>query len=416
MNPTRWILERNGKRIRSFWVESEKFEVLFDTEKRSILIQELPEDTRVISLEAKKSKEKSNAELILLAQRNTDQGCLGFSLVEQNFRLRPASEGEVLDVVSNQDELSEEKDQFAMFQKRSAIAHAAAILLLLLIGGLAQWLKPKQETPPEPQLVRIVVPVKPVEKMSAPRPDNPSDKPIVQNSTRRENKSQKKMVTQTPQPLRNRSERAKTTAKPVPPQAQRSQAQLSRMGVLAQIRNQSASSVVPVIQVESRASSLPTASAAAKAKGSQVLQGGEQAQIAPSSGQTIQASSDSRRVQIVGSIHEAALSFSEEPTVQQGLDRDQIMAVINRHRGQIVFCYEKGLEQDSSLRGRLSVQFTIAPNGRVQVAQVAQSSLESKLVESCILSRLRGWQFPKPVGAVHVDVLYPFDLNRVAGG
>jgi TonB family protein len=120
-------------------------------------------------------------------------------------------------------------------------------------------------------------------------------------------------------------------------------------------------------------------------------------------------------VQIVGSTQGAALSFSEEPSVEAGLDRDQIMAVINRHRGQIVFCYEKGLEQDPSLKGRLSVQFTIAPNGRVQVAQVAHSSLESKLVENCVLSRLRSWQFPKPVGAVHVDVLYPFDLSRVAG-
>lgn len=120
------------------------------------------------------------------------------------------------------------------------------------------------------------------------------------------------------------------------------------------------------------------------------------------------------KIAIVGGTSAVSLPLDDEATVEGGLDRDQIIAVINKNRGQIVYCYEKGLQSQPQLGGRVAVSFIIGPNGRVKAAQVADSSLASNNVENCILARMKTWQFPHPVGRVNVDVLYPFELMRVS--
>ncbi len=120
------------------------------------------------------------------------------------------------------------------------------------------------------------------------------------------------------------------------------------------------------------------------------------------------------KIAIVGGTSAVSLPLDDEATVEGGLDRDQIIAVINRNRGQIVYCYERGLQSQPNIGGRVAVSFIIGPNGRINTAQVAQSSLASKTVENCMLSKMKTWQFPRPVGNVNVDVLYPFELMRVS--
>ncbi len=106
----------------------------------------------------------------------------------------------------------------------------------------------------------------------------------------------------------------------------------------------------------------------------------------------------------------------EEAMVEGGLDRDQIAAVIARHQGEVIYCYEKGLQVQSKLSGRVAIRWVINGGGRVSSASVENSSLRSPQVENCIVSRLRGWKFPKPVGGVNVKVSYPFVLKRVGHG
>lgn len=108
--------------------------------------------------------------------------------------------------------------------------------------------------------------------------------------------------------------------------------------------------------------------------------------------------------------------LSEESFVEGGLDRDQINAVIMKNRGQITYCYERGLQQDPSMSGRVEVKFVINPVGRVSAANIASSSLSARQVENCIVDRLRGWKFPTPVGNVNVRVSYPFQLQRLSKG
>lgn len=108
--------------------------------------------------------------------------------------------------------------------------------------------------------------------------------------------------------------------------------------------------------------------------------------------------------------------LQEVGQVAGGLERSQIAAVINRNIGQVIYCYEKGLQKQPGLSGRVAVDFVIGGNGRVSKANVARSSLQHRRIESCILRKLRAWRFPKPHGRVDVNVSYPFILRRVSQG
>lgn len=106
----------------------------------------------------------------------------------------------------------------------------------------------------------------------------------------------------------------------------------------------------------------------------------------------------------------------EEALTDGGLDKDQIAAVINRHIGEVIYCYEKGLQVQSGLSGRVGIRWVINGSGIVNAASVESTSLKNAKVEGCIVERLRGWKFPKPVGGVNVKVSYPFVLKRVSHG
>lgn len=104
----------------------------------------------------------------------------------------------------------------------------------------------------------------------------------------------------------------------------------------------------------------------------------------------------------------------EDAVVEGGLDREAVDLVIMKNLGQIIYCYELGLQEKSGLRGRVAVDFTINGQGRVSHCSVASSSLRSAKVESCMISKIKTWKFPQPVGGVNVDVNYPFALQRVS--
>lgn len=106
---------------------------------------------------------------------------------------------------------------------------------------------------------------------------------------------------------------------------------------------------------------------------------------------------------------------SDEAMVEGGLDREAVDLVVMKNLGQITYCYELGLQKKPTLRGRVIVDFIINGQGRVISQSVVSSSLKSSSVESCMLSKIRNWKFPRPVGGVNVDVNYPFALQRVSG-
>ncbi|AKF08832.1 AgmX/PglI C-terminal domain-containing protein [Sandaracinus amylolyticus] len=98
--------------------------------------------------------------------------------------------------------------------------------------------------------------------------------------------------------------------------------------------------------------------------------------------------------------------------VAGGLSREQIRLVVTRNRGQVRHCYEQALQQRPDLAGRLSVAWTVHPEGRVTTAVVGNGSdLRNAEVEQCVLQAVRRWQFPATDGMTAVTYPFLFQTN-----
>ena len=89
------------------------------------------------------------------------------------------------------------------------------------------------------------------------------------------------------------------------------------------------------------------------------------------------------------------------------MDRSDIARVVRLRIRAVKSCYERELKKDPTLKGKIVVQFTIGPMGRVTNSKIGSSSMRNAAVGSCILGRIRSWRFPKPEGG-SVTVSYPF--------
>lgn len=100
--------------------------------------------------------------------------------------------------------------------------------------------------------------------------------------------------------------------------------------------------------------------------------------------------------------------IDQETEIEGGLDKEVIAKIINNYLGEIRYCYERQLSAEPDLYGKVQVKFTIDANGDVSEYRVGATTLNSAMVEGCILRRLARWKFPKPKGGTHVLVSYPF--------
>ncbi len=88
-----------------------------------------------------------------------------------------------------------------------------------------------------------------------------------------------------------------------------------------------------------------------------------------------------------------------------------VMDVINAHYGRIMYTYNKYLRQDPSLRGKISIDLTIAASGRVTRVKVVESSIDNQNFINDILSILRRLNFAR-INSGSVTVNLPFLFNR----
>jgi pSer/pThr/pTyr-binding forkhead associated (FHA) protein len=94
--------------------------------------------------------------------------------------------------------------------------------------------------------------------------------------------------------------------------------------------------------------------------------------------------------------------------IKGSLTKEEIGRVIRRNLARFKFCYEKQLNANPNLSGKISVYFTIAPTGSVANASVRETTMNDANVESCVEKVMRSLQFPKPRGGGIVVVTYPF--------
>jgi TonB family protein len=103
------------------------------------------------------------------------------------------------------------------------------------------------------------------------------------------------------------------------------------------------------------------------------------------------------------------------PTVKGALDKEIIRRVVRTHLNEVRFCYEQSLVRRPSLSGRVVVQFSIAPTGRVLASALQSSSIADPALNSCIVDATRRWSYPAPEGGGLAIVSYPFQLSPAGG-
>lgn len=94
--------------------------------------------------------------------------------------------------------------------------------------------------------------------------------------------------------------------------------------------------------------------------------------------------------------------------ISGGLDKDTIQRYIRSKMGQIRWCYKNELQKNKDLKGKITVEFVIAPTGKVMTAKIAGSTMGNAAVEQCIREKVAMWRFPASKQGAAARVRYPF--------
>ncbi len=104
-----------------------------------------------------------------------------------------------------------------------------------------------------------------------------------------------------------------------------------------------------------------------------------------------------------------------DPIILGALDKSIIDRIVKQHLPQIRYCYQKELNKNPKLFGKIVVKFVISKEGEVSSASTKSSTMNNPIVEKCINSRFMRMRFPKPKGGGIVIVSYPFVFNAQGG-
>ena len=99
-------------------------------------------------------------------------------------------------------------------------------------------------------------------------------------------------------------------------------------------------------------------------------------------------------------------------TAHGGLNPEQIRRVVVAHRGALQACYEIEAQKDPTLRGGVTVAWTIDPAGAVTSANMSATSIHNARVEGCVLRQVRTWHFPSSDGVSQALFPFTFGIGR----
>ena len=96
------------------------------------------------------------------------------------------------------------------------------------------------------------------------------------------------------------------------------------------------------------------------------------------------------------------------------IEREALGKVLREHAAEIRSCYEQELAQDRLLEGKVTLRWTVQPDGSVTDASVdgPGTTLRNRKVQDCMLARVAGWRFPKPKGGGAAVIKNPWTLSR----
>ncbi len=89
-----------------------------------------------------------------------------------------------------------------------------------------------------------------------------------------------------------------------------------------------------------------------------------------------------------------------------------IMNVVLARQGQITYLYEKYLKRNPNLRGKISIEFTIAANGFVISSRIVESTINHPELENDLLNLVRRLKF-EPIPSGNVTTIFPFQFSKI---
>ncbi len=104
-----------------------------------------------------------------------------------------------------------------------------------------------------------------------------------------------------------------------------------------------------------------------------------------------------------------------QAVIMGALDKSVIDAYIQRNLAKIRWCYEKELNKDPKLFGRIVINFIISGTGAVSSSKVNRTTMGNQNVESCVADQIKKIRFPAPKGGGIVIVNYPFVFKHSEG-
>jgi len=89
------------------------------------------------------------------------------------------------------------------------------------------------------------------------------------------------------------------------------------------------------------------------------------------------------------------------------IDYDAIARVVDKYKGGLVYLYNKELRANPTLKGTVTVEFSINEIGKVIDAHITSSTMDHAKLEKALARRIKMWKFPKLYQGV-IIVTYPF--------
>lgn len=97
-----------------------------------------------------------------------------------------------------------------------------------------------------------------------------------------------------------------------------------------------------------------------------------------------------------------------EESFEGSIDREAVRRAIRAILNEIKNCYERRLQSNSNLGGKVVIRFVIGDQGRVRQASTKSTTLNDAVVESCVAARIKNQRFPDPPEGTVAEVDYPF--------
>jgi TonB family protein len=291
------------------------------------------------------------------------------------------------------------------------VALAITIVFFIIVQFLPLMdVKEKKLEEVAPRLAKLIV-----EKKAQPLPPPPKPKPKKKDQKKPKPKEKKPVKKPTPKP----KPKPKQTAKPKPDRSAvaRKKAQRAAAVVedaLADLRDFDVASLeknkpIKSGATKSKADTTTTAIVAARAKeGSGGIDSSRLSRA--TGGGSLEGRSTTNVTSSIGSGGGSKGSRTGGASGKGSRPYEEIELVFQKNKGRIFSLYNRALRKDPSLQGKIVLELTIAPSGKVLKVRIVSSELNNPRLENSLKARVKGFRFKSRPNVDTLVVRYPIDF------